>query len=91
MTDFVARLVEARHSYGRMHGYNQRTCVECEHMAAAIREALEIERKRALAYLDVLATNHPHLQEAYHHAKLNLKAVLQTDWRPDETALREGR
>ena len=35
------RLARKRHSYGLMHGVNEKTCVVCEHIAAAVREALE--------------------------------------------------
>lgn len=91
MTDLVARLARKWCAYCKGEGYLQPNKPHYHGaVAAAIREALEIERKRAVAYLDVLAANHPHLQEAYHHAKLNLEAVLQTDWQPGE-ALREGR
>ena len=87
--EWAAHLCEYHKVYDSECGY----CGEARdsllaYAAEQVAQARTEERKRAIGYLQMLQANHPHLQDAYRHAELNLRAVLETDWQPDTAAIR---
>jgi len=74
--------------YHRIPRENGLGCNRCDDIESALREVVETEQHRALAYLGVLADNHPHLQDVYIHAQKNMAAMFKGDWQPIAAALR---